>query len=245
VFPHLDIKSEHQVGPYLFDFAVNDLRLLIEIDPFSTHSAVGRKIRDWKKAKLAREKGWSLVRLSPYPPRKLTARAISAVRQRYKKLFPDTRWPNTPAKEHPKNEATVDGFIKRWDLFFEYRFGFQPQFRTGDVEALETFLEEHPGVVQESLERVLWIAWVYGNRKPAKCPNSANATSMQSFFNHIDEILDELGYDKNYLTNPRNSHEPEKTLIQCSNCRHRWRVFEDVLTATCPECKTIVPGPLA
>jgi len=118
VFSHFGIKAEYQVGPYFFDFAVEDLRLLLEIDPHSTHSTPGRKIRDWKKTKLAEEKGWTLVRLVPYPVRQLSRRAIHAVRSHYEEIFPDARRRDAPIPKKPRVESMVDKLVRRWSFFF-------------------------------------------------------------------------------------------------------------------------------
>lgn len=243
VFPRFGIKAEYKVEPYLFDFAVEDLRLLLEIDPHSTHASPGRKVRDWKKAKLAEEKGWTLVRLVPYPAGQLARRAVRAVRNHYEKLLPEARRRDAPVPKKPRVESVVEKLVRRWNFLFHHRFGFQPQFKPGDVEALEVFVAAYPKFFFSRVEQVFWDAWEHGNRRPtSKC---ANATSMQFFFDHVFEIMKELGYQKTYFRKAKSYSKLEKVPTLCPACGHCWPVCEDVIETECPKCRSSVPGPFA
>ena len=62
-----DVKAEAEfpIGPFIFDFAVPRLRLLIEVDSVSYHTTASKKKRDQAKTHLVLEQGWRLVRLKP------------------------------------------------------------------------------------------------------------------------------------------------------------------------------------
>lgn len=199
VFPHLGIKAEYKVGPYLFDFAVTDLRLLLEIDPHGTHGSVGRKIRDWKKSKVAKEKGWKLVRLVPYPPRQLPQRAVQAVRDYYESLFTGNSRERPSPKNSSRERNAVDYVVSRWTHLFHYLYGFHPKFQPGDVKDLEDFFEDNPDTIPERLINIFWYAWEDAKKKPKNFPICRGAISISYFVNHLNGIMDELGFGKNYL----------------------------------------------
>jgi len=244
VYPQLGIVAEYRVGPYLFDFAVKDLRLLLEIDPRSTHASAGRKIRDWKKSKMAEAKGWRLVRLIPYPPRRLAQRAVRAVRWHYEQLLPEAKRLPLKTANKPRKEPTVDALVRRWRFLFHRRFGFQPQLHDADIEALESFLLEEPKVIASRVEAVFVDAWNHANRKSDRYCGCTHSTSMHYFFDNIFDIVGELGFDEDYLERKFKRQGPlQMVLLECVKCKNQWPVFEDGLQVVCPKCKSIVPGP--
>jgi hypothetical protein len=69
---------EHQLGPFIYDFAFPKLKLLMEVDSWTWHHSRNRRVRDGRKASFAREAGWEFFRLKIGP--KLGWRACYAVR---------------------------------------------------------------------------------------------------------------------------------------------------------------------
>ena len=196
VFRSYHIRAERRVGPYIFDFAVEDLRLLIEIDPHSTHSAVNRKICDWKKSKLAREQGWTLVRLNPFPMRKLAKRALNAVKEHYRAMFAVADQPKMTRKALRRNEAPTDKLIRCWKALFHRLYGFEARFTSADTEALDEFFEEYPQASTDKIVKLFWTAWNVAKERPAKYPDCTGATSMKLFFDNIWSIGRELDWSR-------------------------------------------------
>jgi very-short-patch-repair endonuclease len=58
---------EYPVGPYVFDFAIPGLRLLLELDSSSYHRLPRQFKRDRIKVGFAKEKGWTVARFWPGP----------------------------------------------------------------------------------------------------------------------------------------------------------------------------------
>lgn len=69
--------AEYGLANFVFDFALPRLRLLIEIDSKTYHSAAWRKKRDANKTAWATQNGWHLARLRSPDLRQQVLHAIS------------------------------------------------------------------------------------------------------------------------------------------------------------------------
>lgn len=56
--------EEYELKTFRFDFAIERLRLLIEVDSKRWHSHPSRRARDRRKEEAARAEGWEVVRVS-------------------------------------------------------------------------------------------------------------------------------------------------------------------------------------
>ena len=63
---HFFVQEYPKLEPFVYDFAIPRLRMLIEVDSKSYHSYPRQKSRDKAKTKLAEDEGWHLVRVQ-YP----------------------------------------------------------------------------------------------------------------------------------------------------------------------------------
>jgi very-short-patch-repair endonuclease len=59
--------AEYPLGPYIYDFAIPRLRLLIEVDSKQWHRAYDRRRRDRQKDSHASSEQWTLVRITVGP----------------------------------------------------------------------------------------------------------------------------------------------------------------------------------
>ncbi len=187
-----DIRAEFPLGPYYFDFAIPELRLLLEIDPHSTHGSVSRKIRDSKKSKLAKDGGWQLVRLSPVSRRQLQRAAVQAVWKRYYEFDPAAK-PVKPGQPRQTDQCPLDRWIGIWQRGFRDIFHMDARLHDGDVRAAEGFLRANPSVNIRQLVDLIYGAWRRARKNPKKYPACQAATSMQYFIEHIREVLSEVG----------------------------------------------------
>lgn len=78
------VRAEYPLGPFIYDFAVPSLRLLIEIDSRRFHRLPRQAKRDRAKDRHARENRWKLVRLQAGPNVGLAA--LLAVNDRRQEL---------------------------------------------------------------------------------------------------------------------------------------------------------------
>jgi len=65
---NVEATAEFKLGPFIYDFAVPNLGLLIELDSRRYHMHKRHRIRDQAKDKTAADKGWTLrrVRIGPH-----------------------------------------------------------------------------------------------------------------------------------------------------------------------------------
>lgn len=65
---NVEATAEFKLGPFIYDFAVPNLGLLIELDSRRYHTHKRHRIRDQAKDKNAADKGWTLcrVRIGPH-----------------------------------------------------------------------------------------------------------------------------------------------------------------------------------
>ena len=77
---HVEAVAEFGLGPFIFDFAIPRLRLLLEINSRRWHARPRRQKRDRAKAKAAQASHWELVAL-PVDAR-LQVKVVQAVAQR-------------------------------------------------------------------------------------------------------------------------------------------------------------------
>lgn len=64
--------SEYSLGPFIYDFAVPKIRLLIEVDSKTYHRGNRKLARDREKDALARREGWAIVRVRADHPDMVT-----------------------------------------------------------------------------------------------------------------------------------------------------------------------------